>query len=143
MNMTDPPEGSRAADAFGRAVAARLSAGSETLPHHVQERLRAARVRALLARREAAGRAAPLLAGGDGSATLGGPQRAPLWHRLASALPLLLLAAGLLFLHGFQAERRASELADADAALLTDDLPPEAYADPGFGQFLQSGREQR
>jgi hypothetical protein len=28
-----------------------------------------------------------------------------------------------------------------DAALLTDDLPPSAYADPGFAQFLKSGGE--
>ena len=29
------------------------------------------------------------------------------------------------------------ELAEVDAALLTDALPPAAYADPGFLQFLK------
>ena len=33
---------------------------------------------------------------------------------------------------------RATEVAELDAALLTDDLPPEAYADPGFLQFIKS-----
>jgi hypothetical protein len=28
-------------------------------------------------------------------------------------------------------------LADVDMALLTDELPPQAFADPGFIQFLQ------
>jgi hypothetical protein len=27
--------------------------------------------------------------------------------------------------------------AEVDAVLLADDLPPEAYADPGFGEFLK------
>ena len=30
-----------------------------------------------------------------------------------------------------------------DAALLTDDLPPSAYADPGFVQFLKTSAAQR
>jgi hypothetical protein len=32
-------------------------------------------------------------------------------------------------------------VAEFDQALLTDDLPPAAYADPGFVQFLKSSRE--
>ena len=31
------------------------------------------------------------------------------------------------------------EVAEVDAAILTDDLPPSAYTDPGFAQFLKSG----
>jgi hypothetical protein len=60
-------------------------------------------------------------------------------HRIASVLPLLVLAAGLVLIHMVQTERRASELAEIDAALLTDDLPPAAYSDPGFVQFLKAG----
>jgi hypothetical protein len=37
-----------------------------------------------------------------------------------------------------QNELRARELAEVDLALLTDDLPPAAFADPGFLQFLQT-----
>jgi len=43
-------------------------------------------------------------------------------------------------IHVIQNERRASEVAEVDAAILTDELPPAAYADPGFVQFLKSDR---
>ncbi|MBC7727039.1 MAG: DUF3619 family protein, partial [Microbacteriaceae bacterium] len=41
-----------------------------------------------------------------------------------------------------QNDHRASEVAEVDAAILTDDLPPSAYADPGFAQFLRSGGQE-
>jgi hypothetical protein len=37
-----------------------------------------------------------------------------------------------------QNEHRSIELASIDAELLTDDLPPDAYTDPGFLVFLKS-----
>ena len=40
-----------------------------------------------------------------------------------------------------QDDDRTMEVADLDAALLTDDLPPEAYADPGFLQYLKTGAQ--
>jgi hypothetical protein len=126
------------ADRFGRAVAARLSAGTDELSYEVRERLRAARTRALEARRQAEVHA-PVLIGRGGAATLG--ERLSLWNRIGSVLPLLALVAGLVLIHTSQSDRRASEIAEVDAALLTDDLPPAAYADPGFVQFLKSGRE--
>jgi hypothetical protein len=64
-----------------------------------------------------------------------------LWNRIASVLPLLVLAAGLVLIHSNLSERRAFEVAEVDAALLTDDLPPAAYADPGFVHFMKSGWE--
>jgi hypothetical protein len=74
-----------------------------------------------------------------GQATLGGgDDNLSLWQRIASALPLIVLLAGLVTIHVVQNDRRAREVADVDAALLTDDLPPAAYADPGFVQFLKS-----
>jgi hypothetical protein len=112
----------------------RLDAGTAEIPYEVSERLRAARVRALQVRRQP--EVAPVMVGRGGAATLGLTG----WsHRVASVLPLLVLAAGLVLIHGLMTERRASELAEVDAALLTDDLPPAAYADPGFVQFLKSG----
>ena len=141
MTTTDLLRAQRQADQFGRAVAARLTAGADEMPYEVRERLRAARVRALAARRQAA--AAPVIVGhGGGAATLGAGDGKPGWFtRIASVLPLVLLAAGLVLIHTIQSERRALELAEVDAALLTDDLPPAAYADPGFVQFLkQSNR---
>lgn len=139
-STTDPLRAQPGADSFGRAVAARLAAGTDELPYEVSERLRAARVRALQARKQAASRTAPVVLGSRGTASLG--EEFGLWARIASVLPLLVLAAGLVAIHSFHSDRRDVELAEVDAALLTDELPPAAYADPGFAQFLkQSGRE--
>jgi hypothetical protein len=133
------------ADRFGRRVAARLSAGAEELPYEVAERLRASRTRAVAARKRVQPRlvpkAAPQLAVAGGTASLGfDDDGLGLWGRIASALPIVVLACGLVFIHVVQQERRASELAEVDEALLTDDLPPAAYADPGFLQFLKSAQ---
>jgi hypothetical protein len=136
MTTTDPLRAQALADQFGRAVARRLSAGTDEMSYEARERLRAARVRALAARKQE--EVAPVTVGRGGVATLGFGERT--WfNRIASVLPLVILAAGLVFIHTFQTERRASELAEVDAALLTDDLPPAAYADPGFVQYLKTG----
>ena len=62
-----------------------------------------------------------------------------LWNILASAVPLLLLLAGLMTIQGVQQDNLTAEIAATDAALLTDELPPDAYTDPGFAQFLKKG----
>lgn len=139
MTNTDAQRAQLSADRFGRAVALRLAAGTEEMPYEVAERLRAARVRALQIRKQPAH--APVVVGRGAAAALAWGER-PWFIRIASALPLIALAAGLVVIHSIQSERRASELAEVDAALLTDDLPPSAYADPGFVQFLKSGRAE-
>lgn len=129
-------------DRFGRLVAARLSAGTAELPYGIGERLRAARVQAVAVRKPASlGTASSVVAsGGAATLTFGGEGQG--WgNRIASALPLIALVAGLILIHAVQNERRASEVAEVDAALLTDDLPLSAYADSGFIQFLKSGRD--
>ena len=129
-------------DRFGRLVAGRLAAGTAELPHDISERLRAARVQAVARRSSAPLRSAFAVSAAGGAATLNfGDEGMSLWGRIGSALPLVALVAGLFLIHTVQNERRASEVAEVDAALLTDDLPPSAYADPGFVQFLKSGRE--
>jgi hypothetical protein len=136
MTSTDPLRAQAQADQFGRAVARRLAAGTEEMPYEAAERLRAARVRAVAMRKLP--EHAPVVVGRGGSALLAFGERS--WfNRIASVLPLVVLAAGLVLIHSAQTDRRASELAEVDAALLTDDLPPSAYADPGFVQFLKSG----
>jgi hypothetical protein len=55
----------------------------------------------------------------------------------------LVLASGLLVIDSLQDEQRVLELADVDSALLTDDLPPAAYLDVGFAQFLKSEYRQQ
>lgn len=118
---------------FGRLVAARLSAGSQDLSHDIGERLRVARLQAVERRRLAPEARAAVIAA-NGVATLGSMW----WTRLGAVVPLIALVAGLVTVSVMQDERRTSELAEVDSALLTDDLPPAAYADSGFAQFLKN-----
>ncbi|MGR4870123.1 DUF3619 family protein [Variovorax sp. LARHSF232] len=119
---------------FGARVAARLTAGSQDLPHDIAERLRAGCVQALARRKLVQARTDTTTVGRSGALVLGGGW----WGRIASALPLIALAAGLVAISALQDDNRASEVAEVDAALLTGDLPPAAYTDPGFAQFLKS-----
>jgi hypothetical protein len=131
-------------EALQARLAARVVAGlgerAAALPHDIGERLRVARDQAILRAREIrlqAPVAAPALAGVAGGAIrLGGPS--PWWQRMASALPLLVLLAGLLLIDQWNLREQMLAAADIDAVLLADDLPPTAYSDPGFGEFLRS-----
>ena len=144
MSITHQQHALRSQDGFGQQVASRLSLGTAELPYEITERLRAARTQAMARRKLVSAQAAPVVAASrGGTATLGfGDDGVSWWNRIASALPLLVLAAGLVAIHVVQNDRRASEVAEVDAAILTDDLPPAAYADPGFTQFLRSGGTQ-
>ncbi len=125
-------------DDFGLLIAARLSDSANSLPYDISERLRAARAQALGKRKIAVTRTATQVAVSGGGATLTfGNEHLSWWGRVAAAAPLLALVVGLIFINMAQNDNRANELAEIDAALLTDDLPPSAYADPGFTQFLK------
>ena len=120
-------------DRFGQLVAARLSAGSQGMSHDIGERLRVARMQAV-ARRRIAPEARATVVAAHGVATLGGIW----WTRLGAMVPLIALVAGLFTVSVMQDDNRTSELAEIDSALLIDDLPPAAYADAGFAQFLKN-----
>lgn len=143
--QTPSPQTEAAAERFALRVTARLSSGTQDLPYDIGERLRASRMQALakrkkapLAMRRAAPAAAAMHAGG-GTATLGhgGSEGDSWWSAVVSAVPLLALIVGLVMINIAQDESSAHDVAEVDAALLTDDLPPAAYADPGFVQFLK------
>lgn len=136
---TPPGAGGRVAhDAlearFGRRLAARLTEGSEALPHDLTERLRFAREQALeRARAAAVPSAVPIPAAGP---SLGGGGTG-FWWRLASVLPGIMLVAGLVLIEMQHDDEVTRTAADIDAALLSDDLPPTAYTDPGFAEYLK------
>jgi hypothetical protein len=56
--------------------------------------------------------------------------------RIASALPILALVAGLWGIQRYYQHEQVQAATEVDMALLTDDLPPAAYSDPGFTEFL-------
>jgi hypothetical protein len=123
----------------GLGLAARLNPAASDLPHEVTERLRAARERALASRKVQTTRAQASYSMGESLILSRGDDERMGWlGRLSSGLALLVLVVGMLGISEAQNELRARELAEVDLALLTDDLPPAAFADPGFLQFLQT-----
>lgn len=53
--------------------------------------------------------------------------------------PLVVLVFGLIGIAQWQNDSRLTDIAEVDAVLLTDDVPPDAYADSGFLVFLKNG----
>ncbi|PTT88717.1 DUF3619 domain-containing protein [Pelomonas sp. HMWF004] len=143
---------------FGQQVAAGLTERSAALPHDVSERLRFARERAIAhavqarAAAAAANPASVISAGmvhvgstlamtGSPLAGMGGNKKGGWWSMLVSALPLLLLAGGLLLMQQGQENQQIAAAAEVDTALLSDSLPPAAFTDPGFSEFLRDAEE--
>ena len=114
---------------------------AEGVPHDISERLRVAREQAVARgrlARQTAPATAPQVVGVSrgGVATFG---LVPWWQRAASVLPLLLLVLGMVAIDHWAAREQVLAAADIDAQLLSDDLPPAAYSDPGFAEFLRNG----
>lgn len=122
---------------FAFRLAGALSESTQQLPHDISERLRVARDRAV--ERAAAVRraSAPVLLGQSGGAAVLG-WTPPVWLRLASLMPLAVLLAGLVLIQQYHDHEQIAVAAEIDAALLTDELPPTAYGDPGFAEYLRS-----
>jgi hypothetical protein len=123
----------------GKLLAARLSERSESLGPELSERLRVGRElaldRAREARRAAAAPASAVVGNGAGTALLGKPGG---WRfRFAAMAPLAVLVGGLLLIQDSQTRAQISVAAEVDAALLSDDLPLQAYSDPGFAEYLK------
>ena len=143
--QTPSTQAEAAAERFALRVTARLSSGTEALPYDISERLRASRMQALAKRKVTVPvrRTAPaaVVVNAGSTATLGRGGEGGWWNALVSAVPLLALVVGLVVIDIAQDERAANDVAEVDAALLTDDLPPAAYSDPGFVQFLKTSAQ--
>jgi hypothetical protein len=132
---------------FAMRVAAALTEHQRGAPNpDIEARLSFAHDQALSAARSARSTpaAAPALVGSAGnSAVLGGGSdfdATPWWLRLGSLLPLALLLAGLMLIDSRYTRSQIDAAAEVDAAILADDLPPEAYRDRGFVEFLKTAR---
>jgi hypothetical protein len=128
---------------FALKATSYLSAGASDLPYDISERLRAARVQAIAKRKIASVQTAGSsinVGGGTAALSWGTPDGLGWWGRIGSVMPLIALVVGLLTINSVQNDNRAQEVAEVDAALLTDDLPPAAFSDPGFVQFLKTSR---
>jgi hypothetical protein len=121
---------------FARNIAARLSERAENVAPEIRERLRFAREKAVEAGRLARS-GVEVVSSGQGSAVLGF-SHSPWWQRIATVLPLAALVGGLLLIEDWQTRSQISVAAEVDAALLSDDLPINAYRDAGFVEYLKA-----
>lgn len=127
---------------FALKLTAMLSEQANELAPDLSERLRFARESAL-ERARAARRAETVSLVGlsaRGAAVLG-RIGGSWWLRAASIAPMLVLVAGLFLIQRWQENVQISVAAEVDAALLADDLPPTAYRDVGFAEFLKTSGE--
>ena len=128
---------------FGVRVASLLGERAQSTAPDISERLRFAReqalVRAQAARRHVQTAGGPVVVGRGSTATLANPLG--WWFKLGSAAPLALLVLGLAGIAHVHDKAQIAAVAEVDAALLADDLPPAAYTDPGFAEYLKTNRE--
>jgi len=131
---------------FALRATAHLTAQADALPQDITERLRVAREQAVQRARAARAQATPQAAVSRAGTTItwpgvSGDGGSGWWVKLAALLPLVALVAGLMLIQDWHGSNQVSAAAEIDASLLADDLPPAAYSDPGFVEFLKSPQE--
>lgn len=129
-------------DEFGKKLAQFKPQHSQLSPHELYERLRVARLQATQLHQktwktnEQAIQVLQSQKNGALTMQAGSGEGLTLWFKFVSALPLIALFAGLFLISEYTDELRAQQLAPLDVAILIDALPPQAYSDPGFSEFL-------
>ena len=123
---------------FAKKIAAHLDRGAADLKAGTVYRLQLARQEALARLADPKRAAEPRLAGAHalaGSGTVGGDHRFRARGRLWIGIALIAVAA--LGFQQWQAYQQLKDLEETDAAILTSDLPIDAYLDRGFQNWLK------
>jgi len=122
---------------FAYRVRHALNEKLDRLPVETTERLASARTKALARRKKDAPMRAVVRQrsiGGHAGSFFNEPVS---WFgRMGLAVPMIVLALGLAGLYQLELDRRIVDTAVIDAAVLSDDLPLDAYLDTGFNAFL-------
>jgi len=124
-------------DQFGKASAALLRQGTQSIPKDIKDRLYAARMKALSLRKPEKIRIQKQVLAGSARNWTSGSNG--VWDTVGWIAPLVVLVFGLIGIAQWQDDSRINDIAEVDAALLSDDVPPDAYADSGFMAFLKNG----
>ena len=118
----------------------------DTLPASTTDRLASARA-AALARKKPHVEAEPFSRPASGWraawAGMGSFVSGPAMSRLAVAVPVLALVIGMGGVYQHEQQQQIAELAEIDAAVLSDELPLTAYLDPGFNAYLESQQRRQ
>ena len=137
MNRDQDPQFEQ--DRIGSAVRECLDGSTAQLPSRVTDRLYHARLAAMAARKhefvpQLQQLLRPQLALNQGGNSA---QSSSNWGRLSWFAPFIVLALGLFAIAEWQQDARINDIAAVDIALLSDDVPPDAYMDSGFLAFLK------
>lgn len=127
---------------FGYRIRQALNEGAEHLDYKTAYRLEQARQQAIAAHRASPALGwQPVSVPADGPSSAADPQVG--WaQRLGVAAPMLALIIGFIGIYQWQHDRRISQLADIDFAVLLDEAPIDAYADKGFGALLSTSNDE-
>ncbi len=119
---------------FSSRIAAQLDRGTSELKAGTAYRLQLAR-EAAMARYADPRRAAELGLAGAGGGTLGGARH--LLSDIRLWIGILVIAGSVVYYQQWKLTQQVREITDTDAAILTSDLPIEAYVDTGFQNWLK------
>ena len=119
---------------FSSRVTAHLDRGTAGLKAGTAYRLQLAREAAMAGYSDPR-RAAELGLAGAGGGTLGGARH--LLSDIRLWIGILVIAGSVIYYQQWKSMQLVRELTDTDAAILTSDLPIEAYVDTGFQNWLK------
>jgi len=124
-------------DQFGKRVANLLDAQSQQLDGNLEDQLLQSRTLAIsrvkpqpsfILDRQMAGAGHRFDAPHFGN---------PMWSFATWLIPLAVVVLGLIAIVEWQEDLRIKDIATVDIALLTDDVPPSAFADNGYMAYLK------
>lgn len=118
-------------DIFARKIARELETTAKQLPLAIERRLEAMQRNALRHQKKDSSASSWHQHAGSVAALVTHPSLNKRWLALLAVLTLIFCAT---YWHGHDYLR---EIEDIDSALLTDPLPPEAFLDQGFSQWLK------
>ncbi len=139
---------------FALAAAALLHQGTLNLAPKISDRLFAARLQALRAQKSssllgwqrwftplAVSQSASYSNNKTRSQFSSNAEHGPWFNSFMWLIACVVVIFSLMAITDWQQESRLQDLAVLDAAILTDDVPPNAYTDSGFLAFLKASRD--
>ena len=132
---------------FAYKVRHALNERLDDLPASTTDRLAQARKVALARKKAHVEAPMSVRVANTGMATAGGfmggllPRGFGWLGRMGVAVPMLVLVAGLAGIYQYEQQQRIADLAELDAAVLSDELPLSAYLDHGFNAYLTQSEQ--
>lgn len=121
---------------FAYKVRHALNERLEDLPENISARLADARSMAVKRKKKSRPLYVSLFQQMFARASAGTSGHVSWTGRLGLSLPILVLVVGMAGIFHHEQQRQIREIADIDIAVLSDELPPSAYADNGFRAYI-------